>query len=88
MPKKKYVSKTVEVEVDVDIDVELNDFDDTDLIEYLEGRGFKVLEDGNLPYISLPEKSMNAEILANKLTDVIKRVGVVKILSIIENLET
>lgn len=36
--------RTVTVDTTVDVDVDLDDFDDDDLIEEMEERGFKVLD--------------------------------------------
>lgn len=40
---------TVTVTTDVDVDVDLNDFDDQELIDELEGRGYKCVDVDETP---------------------------------------
>jgi len=40
---------TITVTVDADVDVDLNDFDDIDLINELEGRGYKCIDVDETP---------------------------------------
>jgi len=40
---------TITVTTDVDVDVDLNDFDDSDLIEELEDRGYKCVDIDETP---------------------------------------
>ena len=84
------VSKEVWVEVDVDVDLE--DFDDEDLIEELEERGYAIAKDegeddqdfGNVAWLLSINKTEEALIQLERIApqlvgikDIIKKAGVV-----------
>lgn len=54
MVGRSYVTATV------DVDVELGDFDDQDLIDEIEGRGWRVIEDNDYVPEDLTSDEINA----------------------------
>lgn len=55
--------------VTVDVDVYLDDFDDQDLVEELENRGYSCYEDPNKPSGDPPILSRNDLVLLRQLLD-------------------